>query len=78
MKDAAVKKTIDHVNKNQEMQQTLRNIKNNRHKLTPQQWRTLKGQCLAGDYEGAKKGFEKILNRKQKGDRNNGNQTLRT
>lgn len=47
---------------NNEMQQVLRSIKSNRHKLTPQQWRTLKGQCLAGDVEGAKKGFEKILN----------------
>ncbi len=51
---------------NDAMQQTLRNIKNNRHKLTPQQWRTLKGQCLSGDVEGAKKGFENILKNNNK------------
>lgn len=29
-------------------------------KLTPQQFRTLKGQALAGDMEGAVKGLKKI------------------
>ena len=46
---------------NTETYQTLKLIKANKHKLTPQQFRTLKGQCLAGDVEGAKKGFYKIV-----------------
>lgn len=66
MKDAATQKTIDLVNQRAEMQKTLKHIKNNRHKLTPQQWRVLKGQCLSGDYDGARKGFEKILNNRQR------------
>ena len=47
-----------------EIQKTLKYIKSNKHKLTPQQWRVLKGQCLSGDVEGAKKGFKKILDRR--------------
>ena len=62
----SIQKTIDLVDERNKMQQTLKHIKNNRHKLTPQQWRTLKGQCLAGDYVGARKGFEKILDNRQK------------
>lgn len=45
---------------NPEIYQTLKLLKVNKHKLTPQQFRTLKGQCLSGDVEGAKKGFLKI------------------
>lgn len=58
------KMTNDLIDKRYEMQKTLKHIKNNRHKLTPQQWRVLKGQCLSGDIEGAKKGFKKILDRR--------------
>ena len=32
-----------------------------RHKLTPQQYRTLKGQILAGDSDGAMRGLVTIL-----------------
>ena len=46
---------------NTETFETLKLIKTNYHKMTPQQFRTLKGQCLAGDVEGAKKGFYKIV-----------------
>lgn len=49
---------------NLETYQTLKLIKTNYHKLTPQQFRTLKGQCLSGDIEGAKKGLLKILRKK--------------
>lgn len=49
---------------NLETYQTLKLIKTNYHKLNPQQYRTLKGQCLAGDVEGAKKGLLKILRKK--------------
>ena len=46
---------------NPETYETLKLIKNNYHKLSPQQFKTLKGQCLAGDVEGAKKGLLKIV-----------------
>lgn len=36
-------------------------IKGARHRLTTQQYRTLKGQVLAGDSEGAMKGLREIL-----------------
>ena len=36
-------------------------VKMNRPNLTPQQYRTLRGQVLAGDAEGAQKGLRKIL-----------------
>lgn len=49
---------------NLETYQTLKLIKTNYHKLPPQQYRTLKGQCLAGDVEGAEKGLLKILRKK--------------
>ena len=35
-------------------------LKKMRYILTPQQYRTLKGQCLKGDLQGAIKGLEKI------------------
>lgn len=38
-------------------------IKSHRDKLTPQQARTLKGQCRAGDIDGAMKGLNRILRR---------------
>ena len=46
---------------NPEVYQTIKILKNYYYKLTPQQFKTLKGQCLAGDVEGAKKGFYKIV-----------------
>lgn len=46
---------------NPEIYQTLKLLKNNYYKLSPQQYKTLKGQCLSGDVEGAKKGFYKIV-----------------
>ena len=45
------------------MHETIKMIQNHRKNLTAQQYRTLKGQCLAGDVEGAKKGLKKLLNR---------------
>lgn len=44
-----------------EFYKTMRLLKANRFQLTKQQFKTLKGQCLAGDVEGAKKGFFKII-----------------
>ena len=36
-------------------------IKACRHRLTPQQYRTLRGQVLAGDGDGAMRGLRKLL-----------------
>lgn len=38
-------------------------IREHKDKLTPQQIRTLKGQCRAGDIDGAMKGLHRILRR---------------
>lgn len=38
-------------------------IRENKNNLTPQQARTLKGQCRAGDIDGALKGLHRILRR---------------
>lgn len=38
-------------------------LKAHRSRLTPQQYRTLRGQVLAGDDAGALKGLQKILRR---------------
>jgi len=40
---------------------TLTLVKMNRPYLTAQQYRTLRGQVLAGDAEGARKGLRKII-----------------
>ena len=40
-------------------------LKANRHRLTRQQIRTIKGQALAGDAAGAMRGLQKILERKE-------------
>ena len=36
-------------------------LKNNKEKLTLQQFRTIKGQARAGDVTGARKGLHKLL-----------------
>lgn len=41
----------------------LRRLKVCRHRLTRQQYKTLRGQILAGEAEGAMKGLRKILTR---------------
>lgn len=42
----------------------LKSLKANKGNLTRQQFRTIKGQALAGDIEGAKKGMYKLLERR--------------
>ena len=42
----------------------LLKLKAYRPKLTSQQYRTLRGQVLAGDHEGAMRGLEKLLARR--------------
>ena len=44
---------------------TLRAIKANAGSLTRQQIKTLRGQVLAGDIDGAIKGLQNILKRKE-------------
>lgn len=39
----------------------IRELKKYRDTLTPQQIRTLKGQALAGDVQGAEKGLQRVL-----------------
>lgn len=43
------------------MYETLKLLEKNKSKLTNQQYKALRGQCLAGDVEGALKGLNKIL-----------------
>ena len=41
----------------------LKILRQNYRKLTPQQFKTLRGQAVNGDVDGATKGLEKILGR---------------
>lgn len=50
------------------MKQFLKFLKTNRHRLTFQQYRTIRGQALAGDLEGARKGLYKLLQRRDADD----------
>lgn len=49
----------------EDMYNALKEIERNKSKLSKQQYKTLRGQCLAGDVEGALRGLEKILQRKK-------------
>ena len=40
-----------------------------RKRLTPQQYKTLRGQILAGEAEGALRGLQKILNTENRNER---------
>lgn len=40
-------------------------LNKHRSQLTKQEFKTLKGQVIAGDYKGAKKGLKKILKRNE-------------
>lgn len=44
--------------------QALKDLKRARPYLTPQQYRTIKGQILAGSPIGAMKGLERLLQRR--------------
>lgn len=44
--------------------QALKELKRARQYLTPQQYRTIKGQILAGHYAAALKGLENLLQRR--------------
>lgn len=49
----------------EDMYNALKEIERNKDKISKQQYKTLRGQCLAGDVEGALKGLEKIIQRKR-------------
>lgn len=49
---------------NDKMYQTIKMIQKTKE-LTQQQKRTLTGQCLAGDIQGAIKGYTRLLRRKE-------------
>lgn len=53
------------INKKEVNQAALRVLKGNRAKLTRQQYKTLRGQILAGDDIGAMRGMLKLLNEKE-------------
>lgn len=44
----------------------LKTLKNNREWLTQQQYKTLRGQALSGDLQGAMKGFEKLIGKQHR------------
>ena len=46
-----------------DIQAAIKEIRKNKHLLTTQQMRTLKGQVLSGNIEGAMKGMNKLLRR---------------
>lgn len=48
------------------MYTTVKLLDKNKHRLTPQQYKTLRGQCLAGDNEGAIKGFYRLMRKRAK------------
>lgn len=43
----------------------MKTLKCYRYALTAQEFRTLKGQAIVGDLEGARKGLNKILGRRE-------------
>ena len=45
--------------------QALKELKRARHYLTPQQYRTIKGQILAGQHLSAMKGLQNLLHRRR-------------
>lgn len=49
------------------MYTTIKLLDRNKHKLTKQQYKTLRGQCLAGDIDGAIKGFYRLMWKREGG-----------
>lgn len=46
------------------LNQFMKKLKNSRPYLSKQQYRTIKGQALSGDIDGAEKGLNSLLNRR--------------
>ena len=51
----------------------MRKLKNCRQYLSKQQYRTIKGQALSGDIDGAEKGLHSLLSRRCAYEHNNRN-----
>lgn len=51
---------------NEDKKKAMLYLKSKRAVLTVQQYRTLKGQILAGDVSGAKRGIDKLIARNKK------------
>lgn len=47
-----------------ELADFMEQLKSNKVKLTRQQFKTLKGQAIAGDVDAAQKGLNKLMNRR--------------
>lgn len=47
-----------------ELNQFMKMLKINKENLTRQQYKTVRGQALSGDLEGARKGLAKLLKRR--------------
>lgn len=47
-----------------EQKKVMSDLKSNKGRLTAQQYRTVKGQILAGDTVGAARGMKKLLDRR--------------
>lgn len=48
---------------NKELKQFLKDLKANEERLTRHQYKTFRGQAIAGDIDGARKGMKKMLER---------------
>lgn len=48
-----------------ELQEFIKLLGSYKHQITRQQLKTIKGQAIAGDLDGAKKGLEKITRGKK-------------
>ena len=46
------------------VQKAFKELKKHKNQLTKQQYRTIKGQLIAGDITGAMKGLKRVLNKK--------------
>lgn len=47
-----------------ELNEFMKMLKSNKENLTRQQYKTVRGQALSGDLEGARKGLAKLLKRR--------------
>lgn len=52
---------------NIELYKFIKNLSKHRDKLTKQQLKTIRGQALAGDLTGARKGLNHLINRSENG-----------
>ncbi len=54
----------EETNMNFKLKRFMKKLKNSRPYLSKQQYRTIKGQALSGDIDGAEKGLNSLLNRR--------------